>query len=33
MTDRLHPDPEQLFQRARAGDTSALGQLLERYRS
>jgi RNA polymerase sigma-70 factor (ECF subfamily) len=33
MTNRLRPDPEQLLQRARTGDTSALGQLLERYRS
>src|SRR5438552_17803716 len=33
MPNRLRPDPEQLLQRARAGDTSALGQLLEKYRS
>jgi hypothetical protein len=33
MSNRLRAEPEQLLQRARTGDTAALGQLLERYRS
>jgi RNA polymerase sigma-70 factor (ECF subfamily) len=33
MSNHLRPDLEQLFQQARAGDGTALGQLLESYRS
>lgn len=33
MTESLMPDPEQLLRLARAGDTMALGQLLELFRS
>src|SRR5438034_4095913 len=33
MRTNASPDPEQLLGAARAGDTSALGQLLELYRS
>src|SRR5262249_41034886 len=31
--DHAKPDPDELLQRARAGDRSALGQLLQRYRN